>query len=47
MSGEIPPEFGRLTNLRYLFIEDNRLSGCVPYSIGDRRDSDIGDLKRC
>ena len=33
LRGEIPPELGSLSGLRYLDISQNDLSGCVPSSL--------------
>ena len=30
MSGEIPPELGGLSNLQFLYLRGNQLSGCIP-----------------
>ena len=35
LTGEIPPEIGNLTNLNYLWLNDNQLSGLIPESICD------------
>ena len=34
LSGEIPPELGRLTNLRNLRLDNNQLSGEIPPKLG-------------
>ncbi|KAI4965177.1 hypothetical protein ZWY2020_055278 [Hordeum vulgare] len=34
LEGQIPPEFGRLTNLRYMSFANNRMTGPIPDSIG-------------
>ena len=49
MSGEIPAELGSLSNLKYLYLNDNALSGCVPGSLEDQlsRSSDFGGLPFC
>jgi hypothetical protein len=35
LSGEIPPEIGRLTNLELLFLNSNQLTGEIPPEIGN------------
>ena len=35
MSGEIPPELGNLSNLLYLYLQDNDLSGEIPPELGN------------
>ena len=50
LSGEIPPELGNLPNLKYLYLDQNQLSGCVPSSLSGRlamEISDLGDLRFC
>ena len=50
MSGEIPAELGNLSNLEYLFLAGNDLSGCVPISLLaqlDKNNSDLGGLPFC
>ena len=44
LSGEIPPELGSLSNLTYLILNGNDLSGCVPSSWEDRLNFDFSDL---
>ena len=34
MTGEIPPELGRLSNLRHLWLADNQLTGEIPPELG-------------
>ena len=34
LTGEIPPELGNLTQLRHVWLEDNRLSGEIPAGLG-------------
>ena len=34
LSGQIPPELGKLTNLRDLYLQDNQLSGEIPPELG-------------
>ena len=36
LSGKIPPELGKLSNLTELFLQDNDLSGCVPSGLEDQ-----------
>ncbi len=36
LSGQIPPELGKLTNLRDLYLQDNQLSGEIPSELLDR-----------
>ena len=35
LTGEIPPELGDLTRLRYLGLDHNQLSGQIPAELGD------------
>jgi Leucine-rich repeat (LRR) protein len=37
LSGEIPKEIGKLTNLQYLHLHINQLTGEIPKEIGHRR----------
>ncbi len=49
-SVEIPAELGSLSNLKWLYLNGNELSGCVPGSLEqqlDFRDSDLGGLPFC
>jgi Leucine-rich repeat (LRR) protein len=34
LSGEIPPELGKLANLEALYLGDNQLSGKIPPELG-------------
>ena len=34
LSGPIPPELGRLTGLRRLWLDRNQLSGSIPPALG-------------
>ena len=50
LSGEIPAELGNLSNLRYLNLAGNQLSGCAPSSLEDQLNPDdpgLGDLSFC
>ena len=50
LSGEIPGELGNLSNLQWLFVQGNQLSGCVPVNLRDQLDlneSDLGELPFC
>ena len=49
LSGEIPPELGKLSYLTDLYISDNRLSGCVPGVLRDAPNNDLAylDLPDC
>ena len=42
LSGEIPPWLGSLSNLTYLDLSFNKLSGCVPNSLEDQLNYLIG-----
>ena len=44
MTGEIPVELGRLTNLTVLSLSGNRLTGCVPARLRDVADNDFAEL---
>ena len=44
LSGEIPPEFGNLTHLEWLFLSGNQLRGCVPAGLRDVPNSDLSGL---
>ena len=44
LSGEIPPELGKLANLIGLFLNGNQLSGCVPSSLSGRLGMEYSDL---
>jgi len=44
LSGEIPPELGKLTNLSTLYLGGNRLRGCVPASLWEIENSDLNSL---
>ncbi len=47
-SGEIPAELGSLSNLVWLDLSGNDLSGCVPSSLEDQStSSDLGGLPFC
>ena len=35
LEGEIPPEFGRMKSLRFLYLHNNRLEGEIPAELGD------------
>jgi len=35
LSGGIPPELGKLTNLRLLGLTQNRLTGSIPPELGE------------
>ncbi len=37
LTGEIPKEIGKLTNLQYLYLYNNQLKGEIPKEIGHRR----------
>ena len=37
LTGEIPKEIGKLTNLERLYLENNKLIGEIPKEIGHRR----------
>ena len=50
LSGEILGELGNLSNLQWLFVQGNQLSGCVPVNLRDQLDlneSDLGELPFC
>ena len=45
LSGAIPPELGRLTNLEWLYIGgSNEFTGCIPAGLGEVEDSDLDGL---
>ena len=35
LEGEIPPELGKLRNLRFLGLANNQITGGIPESIGN------------
>lgn len=35
LSGILPPEWGALSNMTYLYLHENRLSGSMPGEWGD------------
>ncbi|MEJ2356116.1 MAG: leucine-rich repeat domain-containing protein, partial [candidate division WOR-3 bacterium] len=41
LTGSIPPEIGNLSNLRYLYLQNNQLTGSIPPEIGN-----LSNLKR-
>ena len=50
LTGEIPVELGGLANLKWLVLQGNKLSGCVPGSLRDQLDlsrSDLAGLPFC
>ena len=44
LTGEIPAELGRLTNLTVLHLSGNQLTGCVPASLQDVANNDFAQL---
>ena len=44
LTGEIPAELGRLTNLTVLRLAGNQLTGCVPAALRDVEDNDFAQL---
>ena len=44
LTGTIPAELGRLTNLTVLYLSGNPLTGCVPASLRDVEDTDFAQL---
>ena len=44
MTGEIPPELGGLSNLTFLRLGSNQLTGCIPEGLRDIASNDLGDL---
>ena len=50
LSGEIPPDFGKIASLTVLDLSDDQLSGCVPSSLQgqlERAYTDLGGLPFC
>ena len=44
MTGGIPPELGGLSNLDFLWLRGNQLTGCIPEGLRDIEANDLGDL---
>ena len=44
LSEEIPEPLGALTNLGFLYLSGNALSGCVPPALRSVSSSDVGSL---
>lgn len=45
LNGEIPPSLGRLSNLYWLDLSDNHLSGQIPVSSNISPESGLNQLK--
>ena len=41
LTGDIPPELGRLTNLSQIWLHENMLTGCVPVELANSPDVEI------
>ena len=44
MTGEIPPELGGLSNLEWLYLSGNQLTGCISEGLRDIAENDLVEL---
>ena len=44
LNGDIPSELGNLTNLFWLYLSQNELTGCIPEGFRKVQEDDLADL---